>query len=470
MELPDRPSNERLTVVVGCFVMAVCALVATVGADADWLAALGRSIAHGWSIPGGVPYAAVSSDGWHNVPVLGELVFHTLESGLGARGLVLAELVAVAACLSLLVVDMRRAGAADAPAALVLILVAFAAAPALLIVRSQLFSLALFPLLVLLLRSEARAPSRRVWLLVPLAALWSNLHGGVLLGVLVAASYLLFRRLRAEPLVAAGVLAGMALALFATPALLHTADYYRGVIGSEAAMHGEGMWRPLSLSAPFDVVFLIVTVPLLALAWRSRLAAWEAVALLGLAVSAVHASRNEVWLVLFIAAPAARGLTGNHTWRSMLPRRAGTAVALALIAVTAVGFAGARAPGGASARLVAAAVRAATGSPILADGENAEQVALAGHRILIGNPLDAFPKDEQRLYLDWLAGRPAGDAEADRVRVILVRLGSAPARRLARRPDFRLAARDRNTALYVRVGRSVPASSTPNRIERVTPA
>ena len=54
-------------------------------------------------------------------------------------------------------------------------------APALLVVRSQLFSLALFPLLVLLLRGEARAPSRRIWLLVPLVALWSNLHGGVLL-------------------------------------------------------------------------------------------------------------------------------------------------------------------------------------------------------------------------------------------------------------------------------------------------
>ena len=101
---------------------------------------------------------------------------------------------------------------------------AFAAAPALLIVRSQLFSLAFFPLLVLLLREEARRPSRRVWLLVPLVALWSNLHGGVLLGIAVAGTYLLLSRARQQPVVAAGVLAGMAIALFATPALAQTAD------------------------------------------------------------------------------------------------------------------------------------------------------------------------------------------------------------------------------------------------------
>ena len=244
---PSSPAPVRLTVLVGCFVASICALLATVGADADWLAALGRDIAQSWSIPNGVPFAAAASEGWHNVPVLGELVFHWLQASLGSRGLVIAQVAAVVACLWLVSTDMRRAGVADAPAALVLMLTAFAAAPALLVVRSQLFSLALFPLLVLLLREEARRPSRRVWLLVPLVALWSNLHGGVLLGVAVAGAYLLFARLRRDPLVAGGVLAGMALALFATPALAKTADYYRGVIGSQAASRGEGLWQPLSL-------------------------------------------------------------------------------------------------------------------------------------------------------------------------------------------------------------------------------
>jgi hypothetical protein len=445
-----RPAPARLTLVVGCFVTAACALLATIGADSEWLSALGRDVARTWSIPDGVPFAAVVSDGWHNVPVLGELVFHWLHSTLGSRGLVVAQVVAVAACLSFVSIDMRRAGASDSPAGLVLILMAFAAAQSLLVVRSQLFSLALFPLLVLLLRSEARTPSRRVWLLLPLTALWSNLHGGVLLGIAVAGSYLLFARARREALVAVGVLVGMIAALFATPALLQTEGYYRGVIGSVAATNGEGMWRPLSFGAPFDVLFLLVGIPLVFFALRSRPALWEVIAAAGLAAMAVRASRNEVWLVLFVAVPAARALTGSRAWRSPVPQAAGTVGVVALVLLAVIGLSQTPQPSGASDSLMDSAARAARGTPILADGINAEQLALAGRRILIGNPLDAFPKLEQRVYLDWLAGRPQGDLEADRVRAILVTAGSPADRRLAERDGFVLLRRSKHAVLYVR--------------------
>ena len=53
-------------------------------------------------------------------------------------------------------------------------------------IRGQLFSLPLFAVCVLLLRAETREPSRRIWLLVPLLALWGNLHGAVLTGAAVA--------------------------------------------------------------------------------------------------------------------------------------------------------------------------------------------------------------------------------------------------------------------------------------------
>jgi hypothetical protein len=348
---------------------------------------------------------------------------------------------------------MRRAGLADPPAALALILTAFASAPALLVVRSQLFSLALFPLLVLLLRSEARKPSRRIWLLVPLVALWTNLHGGVLLGVAVAGVYLLFARGREQPLLAVGVLGGVILALFATPALAETAAYYRGVIGSRAATHGEGMWQPLSLSAPFDVVFLVVAVPLVVLAWRSRPKSWEWLVLAVLAVAAVKSSRNEVWFALFVAVPAARGLAGSRSWRAVVSPAAASAVTGLLVLVALAGLARTPVSSGATPRLLRAAARSADGTPILADGVDAEQLALAGRRILIGNPLDAFSPSEQQLYLDWLAGRPAGDAETSRVRVVLVTKGSAAQHRLAARGDFGEVATDKRAVLYVRRNR-----------------
>ena len=77
-----------------------------------------------------------------------------------------------------------------------------------------------------------------------------------------------------------------------------------------------------------------------------------------------------------------------------------------------------------------------------------------GNRILIGNPLDAFPAREQSLYLDWLAGRPAGDAELARVRVVVVAVGTTAAGRLAKRGDFVETARDKRAVLYVRASRA----------------
>ena len=224
--------------------------MATVGADAHWLAALGGWVVKLGDVPPGVPYAAAPSDGWSNVPILGELFFHALEAGLGDRGLVLALVGATALALGFIAFDMRRDDVADAPSALVLLLVAVGAASSLLIVRGQIFSLALFPVLLYILRSQARAPGEGIWLVVPLFALWSNLHGGVLVGVAVAGAYLLFNRLLRTPLEALGVLAASLAALFLTPALLDTGAYYHGVLGSEAASGREGLWAPHLVREP----------------------------------------------------------------------------------------------------------------------------------------------------------------------------------------------------------------------------
>ena len=156
------------------------------GADARWLAALGEEIVEKGSIPSGIPYAAAPSMDWVNVPVLGELTFHALQVIGGDKGLLLAQLVVATAALILLALGMRALGASDAASAAVLMVVFFAAAPSFIIVRAQLFSLVLFCGALLLLRAEARSPSWRIWLLVPLTALWANLHGAVLVGLSVA--------------------------------------------------------------------------------------------------------------------------------------------------------------------------------------------------------------------------------------------------------------------------------------------
>jgi hypothetical protein len=457
----------RLSWLAAVFVVAFCVLVASVGADARWLAALGGEIARLGTVPAGVPYAAASSLGWHNVPVLGELIFHGLEALAGDRGLVLAQALAVACALGVTAIDMRRSGAADSPAALCLLLAAVASAPALLIVRAQLFSLALFPVLVLLLRDEARSPSRRIWLLVPLTALWSNLHGGVVLGLAVAGCYLVIERTRSQPLVALGVLLGCGAALLATPALLDTLSYYRGVLGSEAAARGEGLWAPLSVSRPMDVAFLVAGAPLLLAALRARSGLWEFVALAGLGAAAVQSGRNGVWLALFAAAPAARALTGSRAWGLAPSQRITMTVGALLAGLVVLGLARAPASAAASPALRAEAVRAADDTPILADDVDAEQLALDGARVWMANPLDAFDHVDQRLYLDWSAGLPSGDALLAQADVVLVKLGSLAFRRVARDRRFREAGHDAGAALFVRYrparwrSRSSTASSSP---------
>jgi multisubunit Na+/H+ antiporter MnhC subunit len=447
---PLGPYAPRLTWLTAAFVTAFCALLATIGADAHWLAALGRRIVELGAIPQGVPYAAAPSAGWDNVPVLGELAFHGLESTMGDRGLLLAQGLAVGLALALVALDIRRAGAADAPSALVLLLVATGSASTLLVVRAQLFSLALFPVVVVLLRAQARAPSDAIWLLVPLFALWANLHGGVLVGVVLAGVYLIVDRLRHQPLLTLSVLCASIAACFATPALLSSGHYYRGVLFSEAASKGEGLWAPLSASSPFDLAFVLVAAIVVGLALVSRPQLWELLALAGLAAAAAHVGRNGVWLLLFAAAPAAAGLTGSRPWQLRLPRGLTAIMAAALLALIVAGLSRTPWLPAADTPLRLAAARAAGGLPILADDINAEALALDGRRVWIANPLDAFDLREQRLYLDWTAGRPAGDALLARTRAVLVTRDTPAQRRLARNPGFRRLAGDDLAALYVR--------------------
>src|SRR6266536_2885851 len=106
---------------------------------------------------------------------------------------------------------------------------------------------------------------------------------------------------------------------------------------------------------------------------------------------------------------------------------------------------------GAGERVRSEAARLAAGKPILADGIDAEQLALDGRRVWIANPLDAFSRRDQRLYLDWLDANPAGDALLRGATAVVVARGSKPQQRLEGDRPFRRAGLDARAAIYVRV-------------------
>jgi hypothetical protein len=355
--------------------------------------------------------------------------------------------VAVAGAALLLARDARSGGAEPIGVGAALLIAAVGALPSLSIARVQMFSLVLFPALAGLLRAQHRTPSASVWLAVPLLALWSNLHGAALLGAGMLLVYLAVDRGRRRPVesVAVGVCGLVALCL--TPAGVHTVSYYAGLLTNVAVQRGQGMWGPLSLSAPLDVVLVLAALVLAHRAWRARPALWERLMIVVLVLLTVKADRDGVWLLFFLAVPAARELAPMRFLRALTPLAAVGAVIL-----LAVSLARGPLPVGASPSMLTGAIAAAHGSPVLADGAIDEQVAMAGGRIWAGNPIDAFTRRVQSAYLSWLAGAPAGDsALAPRVRVVLVSRGSRTQALMARTPGFVAARSDRTVIMYERV-------------------
>jgi hypothetical protein len=164
-------------------------------------------------------------------------------------------------------------------------------------------------------------------------------------------------------------------------------------------------------------------------------------------VLTVKTARSGAWLLFFAAAPAARSLRFDPTRDD---RRGSVFVLAVAVALVVVGVARGPLPSGAGKSLLADALRRADGTPILADGIPAEQVAAAGGRVWMSNPIDAFSADDQRLYLDWLAGRPSGDRALRHAQVVLVARRDAPAKRLRHSSEFRQAAHDAKAAVFVR--------------------
>jgi hypothetical protein len=448
--LPERALTPALVTVT---ITGLAAFFGVVGADARWLAALGGVIWSHHSIPPGIPFASAATTHWSNAIVLAELIFHGLESALGDRGLMLAQLMAVAIAMVVLARDALGGGATRQGMTAALIVAAVGALPDLSVVRLQLFSIALFPLATAVLRAEARHPSRRIWLMVPLLATWSNLHGTVLLGLGMTLVYLAFVRFRQDPGAAVAVGLAASLAICATPAGIHTLAYYQGVLTNEAAQRGQGLWAPLSLTAPLDVVLVAAAIALGARLRRSSPQLWELIVLGALSLMTIKAGRSGVWLLFFLAPLAARTFKPRERWDRFLPPLATVGLVVLLVAVARGPL-----PNGASRSLLNRAIALSHGTPMLAEDVFSEQIALAGGRIWVGNPIDAFSKRDQAAYLDWLQGAHSGvKALASNIDVVLTGRGDRPERLMSGDRAFRLVALDRNAALFLRR----PARVTP---------
>jgi hypothetical protein len=448
-------------------VWAVAALACFVGAvgvvsdDALWLVSLGDHLAHG-RVPHSIPYATASTAGWHNVPVGAELIFWSLFHGFnGIRGLAVAQAAACTIGFGALARGLRREATAGATL-LISALVLIGSLSAVAAIGVSLFSLALFPVLLGLLESESNSPSRRLWLSIPLLALWGNLHGEVLAGWGLLTCYLVLDRARRQPGLSAGVFAAATAALFANPELWDTPRYYLGVLHNEVAKRASGFWTPLG-TRPLDLVLIVVAAILVGvtLTGRVRLRLWEGVALVGIAAATVHTARTGTWFLFLAAYPAARSLR-RHVGAPKPRLLAVAAAGLGAVAATAL-IRGPADPGSYSLARMAAV----SGRPVLATSMLGEQVALAGGHVWVDEPIDAFRQADQVLYLDWAFGKPSGGAAVSHAAYVLVAPKSPPAKLAARDPRLVRVAATGGAVLYrVRAADSYSATVFSPRVSQ----
>jgi hypothetical protein len=221
--------------------------------------------------------------------------------------------------------------------------------------RSQSYAYPLFVGLLWIVLSELERGrfSRRALLVVPIIALWANLHGSVLVGAALAAGCfglrgarnLVRRRTRAAlPDLAVAVLA--LAAVLATPYGTAILGYYPRVLG-DPALATIAEWQPSSFTI-ICLPFVAILLGLVGAAFYSRgrrlpVPAWPIAIAAVLGVLATHALRYQVWFAMAAAPVLALLVTqirGRAGADSALPRRlaiaASVASAGAMAAVCAV--------------------------------------------------------------------------------------------------------------------------------------
>jgi hypothetical protein len=412
----DARVAPHISVVV---LVLVVARLMVLGADLMWAVALGDATLADHRPPDRLPFAAAPQRDWPNPMVLAQVLLSTVHRI--PVGLALLHVMLVGATLSVVVRDCLRVGASNGRTAVAVSTAAIGSAGAIGIARLPVLSLLPFVILVYLLRSGRGAKGGMVWWVVPLIAVWSNLHGAVLAGVAVVAVFAVLAPNAGHTKIRIGVVVASVAALFLNPEGWQTWHYFAGALSNEAALRGSELWAAPALGNPLDVALVLSGTVLMTMTWGRRVALWEWVSVAGLVVGTILAARNGVFLLLFLAPLAARPrtTTGSRSveWSGRLA--VGPRSVLALTVVAAIGSTGLLllrrdalgAPGAGSVSEVRAM---ADGRPVLADEPLAETLAQAGVQVWASNPLDAFTRETQSEYLDFISDGvipPAAEVE-----------------------------------------------------------
>jgi len=325
--------------------------------DYWWSLAMGNLIASGAGIPHEnlFLYTMPADAPFFNQPWLSQLMMAKLLDNFGHAGLlILRNITTVLTTTALLGLALWRVREPRIVGGLALLAVA-AGAPVF-AVRTQMFAFLPFMLLLGVLFGVADRRLSRRWLLllIPLTALWGNLHGTFILvpvlvglcgGALVVQEWLETRRMPIrEALVWGGTSIMTALAALLNPQGVGIYTYVHQLTVVSPVSQSVSEWQPPDISEPYGLlVFLVLVVGLSLLARdRKNLKLYEVALFAATTYLAFGSIRHMFWwaamMMLVIPGPLSRALKLDD-WRESATTGAQGAVHLALAVVMVGGLA-----------------------------------------------------------------------------------------------------------------------------------
>ena len=303
--------------------------------------------------------------------------------GLVRLGGIKLALLVHAACgvsgLALAAAAARRLGGSPRSTTWVCIPVLVAVYPVASVMRTQSFAFPLFAGVLWLLAADSRSPSRRVFLTLPLLALWANLHGSVVLGAGLVALAGLVRLVQARRLSGrdlALVIAPWA-CLFVSPYAPRLPGYYEKILVGGHFGRYVSEWAPTTLTYGTAAVYLLVLGGMWLVGRAGGRISWfERLAFLAMSLVAFQAVRNTAWIGLTALVVLPRLLDALRQ-PAEEPRRLNRILASAMVGAIAVSVLGVATnpPSWFESGFPAADARAA----VAAAGPHGEVIATTGY-------------------------------------------------------------------------------------------
>jgi hypothetical protein len=405
---------------------------------------------------------------WTDQQWLAQLAYYGAWAGGGVKGLFFLQLVALLASATVAVVLARRHGGSVRAVSLA-VPVMLLAAPWGWDARAQALAYVPFLAVLWLLLENSHEPRRRVLLVLPLLALWGNLHGSVVIGAILAvvwAGLMLtsWRRLATGQRVVATALGVLApVAVLASPYATSLPGYYHRMLVDPPFAGLVLEWKRTGFTATTALFWLTVaTVAILVARRRHTFTLFELLILAVLLVAAVDVVRNIVWFTLAAAVLLPRALTGHfhglarrERGRLDRPLLSVALVALAVLAALSLTTLESRFDALWPSRLTDQVARLAGDDPVrvyaderLADWLLWTTPELRG-RVAYDARVELLTRDEVARLVEFQSGLAVARSPVDGYQVVMLSKESQAASNLVANRLYRVLGRDRRSILLV---------------------